>query len=107
MGMDKAGLVSVGQLSFRSEGGVGLVPIGDSERAQAGAKLLGVLLVQKELTLAPCWSCGSAAPASLSPVDAAGYGCGETNKSQCSCAVELKTGKIGFVEKKLFWANGK
>jgi hypothetical protein len=37
VGMAKAGLLSVGQLSFRSDGGVGLAPFDSLERAQAGA----------------------------------------------------------------------
>lgn len=60
VGMSKAGLAPVGQLSFRVEGGVGLVPLGGTERAQAGANLLGVPLIEQ--VLAPCWSCGGATP---------------------------------------------
>jgi GNAT superfamily N-acetyltransferase len=57
-GMHKAGLQPVGQLSFRGDGGVGLAPLDAPERAQAGAALLGIPLI--EGTLAPCWRCGGA-----------------------------------------------
>ena len=43
-GMTKAGLLPVGQLSFGSDGGVGLAPFEQLERAQAGAALLGIPL---------------------------------------------------------------
>lgn len=59
-GMHKAGFEPVGQLSFRAEGGVGLAALGPIERAQAGAELLGVPLI--DTVLAPCWTCGGAAP---------------------------------------------
>ena len=45
-GMTKAGLLPVGQLSFRSDGGVGLAPFELLERAQAGAALLGIPLIE-------------------------------------------------------------
>src|SRR4029078_6446956 len=57
-GMTKAGLLPVGQLSFRSDGGVGLAPFESFERAQAGAALLGIPFI--ESVLAPCWCCGGA-----------------------------------------------
>jgi GNAT superfamily N-acetyltransferase len=57
-GMRKAGLQPVGQLSFRGDGGVGLTPLDALERAQAGAALLGIPLI--EGTLSPCWHCGGA-----------------------------------------------
>ena len=56
VGIDKAGFEAVGQLSFRTEGGVGLAPIGPTARAQDGAALLGVSLI--DVVLAPCWYCG-------------------------------------------------
>lgn len=65
-GMHKAGFEPVGQLSFRAEGGIGLAPREPTERAQAGAALLGVPLI--DTVLAPCWTCGGAA---LSPGSAA------------------------------------
>jgi hypothetical protein len=55
-GIDKAGFEPVGQLSFTVDGGVGLQPFDDLERAQAGAKLLGVPLI--DAILSPCWCCG-------------------------------------------------
>ena len=55
-GLTKAGLLRIGQLSFRSDGGVGLAPFESRERAQAGAALLGIPLI--ESVLAPCWHCG-------------------------------------------------
>lgn len=57
-GMRKAGLLPVGQLSFRGDGGVGLAPLDAPERARAGAALLGIPLI--ESALAPCWRCGGA-----------------------------------------------
>lgn len=55
-GMHAAGFTPVGQLSFRAEGGVGLMPLGSMERAQAGSELLGVPII--DAVLAPCWTCG-------------------------------------------------
>ncbi len=54
--MEKVGLLPVGQLSFRLDGSAGLAPLGLLERAQAGAELLGLPLI--ETVLAPCWHCG-------------------------------------------------
>ena len=51
-GIAKAGLLPVGQLSVRGDGGVGLAPFEQLERAQAGAALLGIPLI--ESVLAPC-----------------------------------------------------
>jgi len=59
-GMHKAGFEPVGELSYRAEGGIGLAPLEPTERAQAGAALLGVPLI--DTVLAPCWTCGRAAP---------------------------------------------
>jgi GNAT superfamily N-acetyltransferase len=56
-GMNKAGFEPVGTLSFRTDGSVGLAPVGEMERAQAGADLLGVPLIDS--VLSPCWHCGS------------------------------------------------
>ena len=66
--MTKAGLLPVGQLSFRSDGGVGLAPFEQLERAQAGAALLGIPLI--EIVLAPCWHCGGATDKYSTTVDA-------------------------------------
>ena len=65
-GMHRAGFEPVGQLSFRAEGGVGLAPFGPNVRAQAGADLLEVPLI--DTVLAPCWTCGGAAPTPSSEV---------------------------------------
>lgn len=84
-GMHKAGFESVGQLSFRAEGGVGLAPTGLAARAQAGATLLGVSLI--ETVLAPCWHCGNvtqtrvAADSCWPPV--------RPNSVQCTCATKI------------------
>jgi hypothetical protein len=88
-GMGKAGLLPVGQLSFCPDGSVGLAPLGPSERAQAGAALLGVPLI--ETVLAPCWCCGStverragaADPVSCWPPIA-------PLATHCTCAIQVK-----------------
>lgn len=54
-GMRKAGFEAVGQLSFRSDGRVGLLPLARRDRAQVGAALLGVPLFDDGLS--PCWRC--------------------------------------------------
>ena len=59
-GMYKAGFDYVGQLSFTTDGSVGLAPFLDSiDRARSGANLLSVPLI--DLVLAPCWHCGGMA----------------------------------------------
>lgn len=93
VGMRRAGLMPVGQLSFRSDGGVGLLPSGAPDRAQAGADLLGVPLIEQ--VLAPCWSCGSVKPMSLMTVDAEScWPPARATETPCTCAVELKPGRI-------------
>jgi GNAT superfamily N-acetyltransferase len=94
-GMHKAGFVSVGQLSFRRDGSVGLVPLGAPERAQAGAGLLGVPLIDQ--MLAPCWSCGGAQSRSNLDIEPGTGGCWPpvpATMTSCTCAVELKPGKV-------------
>jgi hypothetical protein len=91
-GMSKAGLLPVGQLSFRSDGGVGLAPFEALERAQAGAALLGIPLI--ESVLAPCWSCGGATHTNSTTVDA--DSCWpplRPTTQHCTCAIELKPAK--------------
>lgn len=89
VGMHKAGLTPVGQLSFRSEGGVGLLSLAAPERAQAGADLLGVPIIEQ--VLAPCWSCGIARPTPAMDVDAAGcWPPVRPSATPCTCAIEVK-----------------
>jgi len=91
-GMTKAGLLPVGQLSFRSDGGVGLAPFELPERAQAGATLLGIPLI--ESVLAPCWSCGGATNKLSAVVDAAGcWPPLRPTTQSCTCAIERKPSK--------------
>jgi hypothetical protein len=91
-GMTKAGLLPIGQLSFRSDGGVGLAPFESRERAQAGAALLGIPLI--ESVLAPCWSCGGATDKYSTTVDAASCWPPLRPTTQpCSCAIERKPAK--------------
>ena len=91
-GMSKAGLLPVGQLSFRSDGGVGLAPFESLERAQAGAALLGIPLL--ESVLAPCWSCGGATHTHRIAIDAAGCWPPLRPTTQpCTCAIERKPAK--------------
>jgi GNAT superfamily N-acetyltransferase len=91
-GMAKAGLRPIGQLSFRSDGGVGLAPFESRERAQAGAALLGIPLI--ESVLAPCWHCGGATHTHSMAVDA--DSCWpplRPTTHPCTCAIERKPAK--------------
>jgi GNAT superfamily N-acetyltransferase len=91
-GMAKAGLLTVGQLSFRSDGGVGLAPFEARERAQAGAALLGIPLI--ESVLAPCWHCGGATDKHTTTVDAdTCWPPLRPTMQPCTCAIELKPAK--------------
>ena len=91
-GMAKAGLLPVGQLSFRSDGGVGLAPFEALERAQAGAALLGIPLI--ESVLAPCWHCGGATDKHSTTVDAdTCWPPLRPTMQPCTCAIELKPSK--------------
>jgi RimJ/RimL family protein N-acetyltransferase len=63
-GIEKAGFRPVAELSFRRGGGTGLVPEGLVSRAQAGAAVLGVPVIEgirlnsgEEPPVAPCWHC--------------------------------------------------
>jgi GNAT superfamily N-acetyltransferase len=69
VGIDRAGFEPVGQLSFRMDGGVGLQPFENLSRAQAGADLLGVPLING--VLSPCWCCGGASEHRCGVEDAA------------------------------------
>jgi hypothetical protein len=91
-GMTKAGLLPVGQLSFGSDGGVGLAPFEHLERAQAGAALLGIPLI--ESVLAPCWHCGGATHTHSTTADA--DSCWpplRPTTHPCTCAIERKPAK--------------
>ncbi len=91
-GMTKAGLLPIGQLSFRSDGGVGLAPFESFERAQAGATLLGIPLI--ESVLAPCWRCGGTTQTHSIAIDA--DPCWPPLRptiQRCTCAIELKPAK--------------
>lgn len=91
-GMTKAGLQPVGQLSFRSDGGVGLAPLESPERAQAGAALLGIPLIER--VLAPCWRCGGATHAHSTVVGAdTCWPPLRPTAHSCTCAIELKPAK--------------
>jgi GNAT superfamily N-acetyltransferase len=101
-GMHKAGLLPIGQLSFRLDGGVGLAPLGTLERAQAGASLLGVPLV--ETVLAPCWCCGGLTEQRVNPAEA--ESCWPplaTQTVRCTCAIEPKPS--GAREREGLWAG--
>jgi GNAT superfamily N-acetyltransferase len=91
-GMTKAGLLPVGQLSFRSDGGVGLAPFESLKRAQAGAALLGIPLI--ESVLAPCLCCGGATHTHSTVVDAdTCWPPLRPTAHPCTCAIELKPAK--------------
>lgn len=85
-GMHKAGFFPIGQLSFRPDGGVGLASLGSQERAQAGALLLNVPLV--ETVLAPCWCCGGLTQQRVNPTEA--ESCWPplaAHSRRCTCAI--------------------
>ena len=90
--MTKAGLLPIGQLSFRSDGEVGLAPFDSLERAQAGAALLGIPLIAS--VLAPCWSCGGATHTNSTVVDAdTCWPPLRPTTQPCTCAIERKPAK--------------
>jgi RimJ/RimL family protein N-acetyltransferase len=76
-GMQKAGFEAVGQLSFRPDGRVGLIPLARHNRAQAGAALLGVPLLDDGLS--PCWRC----------MDRVVCTC-KLDPERCNCAVPIR-----------------
>lgn len=91
-GMSKAGLLPVGQLSFGSDGAVGLAPFEAPERAQAGAALLGIPLIEN--VLAPCWHCGGTTHSRGTAADAAScWPPLAPAAPRCTCAIELKPAK--------------
>lgn len=85
-GMHKAGFELVGQLSYRAEGGVGLAPTGLAARAQAGAALLGVPLI--DTVLAPCWHCGHLTETRVASADSC-WPPRRPNSVQCTCATPI------------------
>jgi GNAT superfamily N-acetyltransferase len=90
-GMNKAGFEFVGQLSFTSEGSVGLAPFSDTlDRANCGANLLNVPLIDS--VLAPCWHCGGmvAKLPDRADLDSC-WPPKRTSESVCCCAVEVKS----------------
>ncbi|MBK8020948.1 MAG: hypothetical protein IPK19_05830 [Chloroflexi bacterium] len=56
-GVRRAGFRTLGELLFRPQGGVGLLPHVPPERARAGAHVFGVPLIDQ--ARAGCWRCGS------------------------------------------------
>jgi GNAT superfamily N-acetyltransferase len=89
-GIGNAGLLPVGELSFTSDGGVGLRPLSSLERARAGADLLGVPLIEAEL--APCWRCGG--QISEHGAGRTASSCWPTDTSEaapCTCAIQRKS----------------
>ncbi|MBW4438458.1 MAG: hypothetical protein KME04_15060 [Pleurocapsa minor GSE-CHR-MK-17-07R] len=77
-GMQKAGFQPVGQLSFRRDNSLGLIPFDPPERASIGAELLGVALIDEGLS--PCWRC----------IDQVVCTC-QRDPDNCSCAVEIRS----------------
>jgi GNAT superfamily N-acetyltransferase len=75
-GIHKAGFQSVGSLSFRQDGNVGLIPISAQagEKASLGAARLGIPLIEDDLN--PCWGC----------MDRVVCRC-KLNPAECSCAI--------------------
>jgi GNAT superfamily N-acetyltransferase len=93
-GMNKAGFEFVGQLSFTLDGSVGLAPYDSdsTERAQIGAELLGVPLIDS--VLAPCWHCGGSVSKHPDRADAATcWPPVKPGEANCNCAVEVKSPK--------------
>jgi GNAT superfamily N-acetyltransferase len=77
-GIQKAGFQAVGQLSFQRDNRLGLIPFDQPERAQIGAALLGVPLIEDGLS--PCWRC----------VDQVVCTC-QRDPESCSCAIEVRS----------------
>jgi GNAT superfamily N-acetyltransferase len=76
-GIHKAGFEAVGQLSFRPDGSVGLIPL-QNERAAIGGSMLGVPLFEDGLS--PCWGC----------IHKLVCEC-KLNPEQCTCAVAIQS----------------
>lgn len=80
-GIQKAGFQAVGQLSFQRDNTLGLVPIGNADRARIGAELLGVALIEDGLS--PCWRC----------VNQVACTC-LVDPENCSCAVAVRSSSL-------------
>jgi hypothetical protein len=88
--MNKAGFKPVGTLSFRIDGSVGLTSTDPQERAQAGADLLGVPLI--ESILASCWRCGSTVEQRVAAVNLSScWPPLRPTPSSCTCATPVKS----------------
>ncbi|MBK9121905.1 MAG: GNAT family N-acetyltransferase [Chloroflexi bacterium] len=77
-GIKKAGFQAVGQLSFQRDNSLGLIPLGDPDRARIGAAVLGVPLIATSLS--PCWRC----------VERVVCTC-QRDPERCSCAVQVRS----------------
>lgn len=77
-GILKAGFMAVGQLSFRQDNSLGLIPYELPERAAVGAALLGVPLIAEGLS--PCWRCADQIVCTC-----------QRDPDSCSCAVEIRS----------------
>jgi GNAT superfamily N-acetyltransferase len=90
-GMHKAGFTIVGELSFQSDSRVALAPAGDAIRAEAGAALLGVALLDERLV--PCWRCGGQSKASRPPGAACWPPANADTQPICYCATPVQPGE--------------
>lgn len=84
-GIHKAGLTSIGKLSFQGNGQAGLVPLSRIDRASTGARLLGVPLLERGLT--PCWRCGRLPSTSNCACRAGLEQADERREPDCCCLV--------------------
>lgn len=93
VGIEKAGFIPVGQLSYQLNGCPGLQPFDDIERAKAGAVLLGIDLI--EAVLAPCWCCGSLTRhhCGVEDAEACWPPLHPDRVSVCSCAMPVRSRK--------------
>jgi hypothetical protein len=84
-GIDKAGFRVVGDLAVAQDGRAGLVPTADPDRASAGAKLLGVPVIQVPTGrgVSPCWCC--VMDALHQQGQAACWPAGTLEATPCSC----------------------
>lgn len=85
-GIGKAGFAAVGHLSLTEDGRTALAPNSDFERAEMGATLLGVPLVERGLF--PCWHCAGAdyPPAA----NAAHCTCQSGQMDNCLCVIPTR-----------------